>query len=270
MKTLPFVTIFAACFLQACAFEGSDLRDPEIADDALSEPVTSETTMPIRDLQPVSLERELVTNLWRPRSHPPGTLLIDRYRDLWMVETWPERRIIPGTEVLEEAGLGHLDPIRMTIEEEACLTIVDDDDYWYPEIVNWQPFFGPNEEEEVYVVDRIRHLRRETFIEALVSYGIRPSDVRPFDEGPEAWDSFRDMEPRLSFRDGSVVRTELATYYMLYGRAYAFQPQSLAEDAGYRAEGMMHLMEARLRQLARATTAFTRETFDMCPAMEAI
>lgn len=274
-KRSVLYALVGLCLMQACALDEGGVRDldPErvaavtrysndaaVEMPALSRLDLTEGTL-LRDLPPLQMP-------WRPRSHPPGTLLIDRYRDLWMVENWHERRIIPGNEVLEEFGLGHLNPIRMTVEEEECVLSVPDDEYWYPEIVDWHPFFGPNDEEEVYVVDWIRHQRRETSVEALVSYGFRPWRIRPFDAGEEAWNSFRDVEPPLSFRDGSIVRTELATYYVLRGRAYAFQPQALAEQAGYQPEDTLPLSEARLRRLARVTTALTRAHFDACPALD--
>ncbi|MEK7473522.1 MAG: hypothetical protein AAB668_02230 [Patescibacteria group bacterium] len=204
--------------------------------------------------------------VWRPRLHPPGTMLVDHSRDLWMVVTGLERRSIAGDDVLGEAGLSDHNAIRMSPDEERCVVPVADDEYWYPENGAWRPFYGPHEDDGLYLVDWEHRTRRPASIETLYSWGYSASRLDDYDGDMDEWDALSVLEEPLRFRDGTIARTEIATYYLLYGRAYIFVPQTLAEEAGYRLEDMLDIREALLRTLARVTTAFTRDYFDLCPA----
>lgn len=204
--------------------------------------------------------------IWRPHAHPPGTLLMDRDRVMWMVVNRLERREVSGDDVLAETGLGTGEAIRMSPAEERCLLPVPDVEYWYPEIMRWHPVLGPGDDEQVYVLDWERYLRRRTTLPELASHGFSSHWLDQFDAGDEAWRSFEDIEPPFSFRDGQIVRTEDGLYYLLGGEAHAFLPPELAIEAGYSERSFMSIPHARLEDLVAFGEPFTREHFDACPA----
>lgn len=208
--------------------------------------------------------------VWRPRTHPPGTLLMDRDREMWMVVNRLERRSVSGDDVLAETGLGTGDAIRMSPEEERCLLPVPDVEYWYPEIMRWHPVLGPGDDEQVYVLDWERRLRRRTSLLELASHGFSSHWLDQFDAGDEAWRSFESVEPSFSFRDGQIVRTEEGLYYLLRGEAHTFRPAELAREAGYLERSVTELPHERLEDLVSFGDPFTRETFTICPADEPI
>lgn len=206
--------------------------------------------------------------LWQPRWHPEGTLLADHDRELWMVTGHGTRNIVSGDDTLGNISLDEHDAIAMSLEEEACLT-PNDVDYWGPGNNNWQPIYGPDEDDRgPFVLDWGNLIRYRTTPEALESWGYYYRWTDYYDGGMDDWESFTDAETLVTLRDGTVVRTELGVYYILHERAYLFRPASLAIRVGYREEQMQEMYEARMRDLVRVTTSFTRDLFDACPAME--
>jgi len=203
---------------------------------------------------------------WHPRSHPMGTLLLDSSRHLWMVTGSGLRRPVNGDDTLGEIGLGFEDAIPMSDEEERCVVADRGSDYWYPEIEDWHPVFGPYEDENLYVLNWDSLERRITSPEAMQSYGLNTMWIDWFDASDEQWYMFEDEDPPFPMRDGALVRTELGLYYVVHGRSYYFWPQTLAEEAGYHTESALEMHDARLRDVAPAAFTLERWGFELCPA----
>lgn len=206
---------------------------------------------------------------WQPRMHPPGTLLLDHNRDLWMVTNWFERRRVTGNDLLEIAGINGSEAILMSREEERCM-IAAESQAWVPINDDWQPLYGPNEDERLYIVDWRARTRKPASLEALRSWGYYPYWIDQFDGPEEQWNSLTDVTPPLSFRDGTVVRTEEGPFFLLHGEAHPFVPPELAAGVGYVERFFVQLPHARLEDLVQFGDAFTRETFSACPADEPV
>jgi len=204
---------------------------------------------------------------WHPRSHPTGTLLVDHERVYWMAQADGIRRLVTGDDVLGDAGLSFGDAVHMSLEEERCLP-ADDFNPWRPEIIDWWPVYGPGDDENLYVLNNASLERRITSEEAMRSWGFDPMWFDWFDAGTEQWLMFEDVDPPFPFRDGTLVRTELGLYLVAHGRSFYFLPQSLAEEAGYHTDSALTMRDARLRELAPASTAMERFDFEFCPADE--
>ncbi len=271
-RLIPFVLV-GAWLIQGCVPVGGGFGDAgtvdESVDGGLGAVVRLDEASHFVDFAgEVFIDAPPLASVWRPRWHPQGTLLRDGSRDLWMTVSSSRRRPVAGDDVLGEVGLDDRNAILMTSEEERCLLPEPDDEYWYPENYAWQPLYGPYEYENLYLVDWEHRTRRIASIEALDSWGYFTPWLDYFDGRLEMWESLALLEEPLRFRDGALVRTDIATYFLLHGRAYIFYPQSLAEEAGYRSEEMLRMTESRLRALALVTTALTRDLFDSCPADE--
>lgn len=216
-------------------------------------------------LEPPVFDRE---SEWRPRSHPFGTLLVDHRDELWMVGADGGRLPVSGDDSLGNVGLDEHDAIPMSLEEERCLT-PDESRYWGSGNEAWWPVYGPYEEDPgPFILDWARYERRPVSREVLESWGYYWRWMDYFDGGEDEWSSFAFLDEPVPFRDGSLARTELGTYYLVHGRAYLFRPAELALEVGYREEDMQMMSEHRLRQLAVVTTSLRREHFDLCPADE--
>ncbi|KAA0206052.1 hypothetical protein EDM68_03520 [Candidatus Uhrbacteria bacterium] len=277
-RLIPFAFV-GMWLVQGCIPGGGGFGDAsEVASDAH---VPFDAAAPRTVDEPRSCERcqveppcdgceSRIEPVWRPRTHPPGTLLRSADRVMWMVVNRLERREVSGDDVLAETGLGTGDAIRMSPEEERCLRPVPDVEYWYPEIMRWHPVIGPGDDEGVYVLDWERRLRRSTAPAVLDSHGFSSHWLDPFDAGDEAWASFEEVGPLFSFRDGQIVRTEEGLYYLLRGEAHAFRPPELAREAGYLERGITDLPHERFEDLVAFGEPFTRETFTICPADEPI
>lgn len=205
----------------------------------------------------------------RPLTHPPGTLLVDRDRGLWMVVNWFERRFVSNAELVGEVGVDVRGAIRMSSGEERCL-VPDASEYWEPENFAWQPLYGPYKDENLYLVDWDQRTRRIASVEALRSWGYSPHWINQFDGLDEQWNSLEDVEPPLPFRDGTVLRTEEGVFFLLHGEAHPFTPPDLVFEAGYRERDFLDLPHSRLEDLAGFGDPFTRETFTVCPADEPV
>lgn len=204
-----------------------------------------------------------------PRSHPIGTLLVDNERELWMVAEGGIRLSVSGDDTLGEIGMDEHDAIPMTAEEERCL--FPSSDYWGPGNFAWQPVYGPHEDDPgPFILDWDRRIRRSVSFEALESWGYYWRWMDYFDGGEDEWQSFTYEGEPVGLRDGTLVHTEYGFYYVVHGRSFFFHPASVAAEAGYHLEDSLSMSDRRLRELAPASTAFTRETFDRCPADEAL
>lgn len=204
--------------------------------------------------------------LWRPRSHPIGTLLVDGAGELWMVAEGGRREYVAGDDLLGEVALDDGDAISMSPEEERCLPTTGTE--WSPEILSWEPLWGYGDDENLYVLRQQTYERRLTTPEALLSWGRDAEWIDWYQGQPGTWELFRDIEPDFGMRDGTLVRTELGLYYVARGRSYPFVPSSLAVEVGYRAEAELAMSEARLRAQAPTAFSLTRAVFDRCPADE--
>ncbi len=197
---------------------------------------------------------------WRPRTHPPGTLLIDTHGDFYMVDNWLER-VPTSSDAFAEAGLSDRDAVRMTPTEERCLRAVEP--YWWGPIVSdeWRPMIGPDEEE--WLVHSGLRLKRLANLELLDSWGFGRM-IDTYDGPEEEWWLLREVEP-LTFRDGYMLRTERGISYFVHGERWLFASEVLAEEAGYALERIRSSSEDRLRSYPIIGT-FTREIFGICPA----
>ncbi len=264
-----WVVLFALAGMwlwEGCTLDWSGLGEP---DQAVAVPPGVVWADPSPRLEPVSVtaaipSTETVTR-WRPRTHPAGTLLVDHEGELWMVMNSAERQIVSGDDSLSYIGVDEDTAIPMSPEEERCLFPIDYR-YWSPPSWNWQPVYGPSEEDPgPYMLDWDLRTRSRVTFEALQTWGYVPSLIDWFDFGAEEWASFHEAGP-VGLRPGTLVRTELGIYYVMHDRAYFFTPESLAADAGYQEREMFHLTESRLRELATVTTPLTEEAFNFCPA----
>ena len=128
-------------FLNACKLEKDSPANPADAGSVSFD--ASPPTALYRPLVPTPVLRWGMSDAepW-PRAHPPGTLLVDRAGDLWMVENWLERRLVSGDDILGEIDLGNEDAIPMSEAEERCLVPLDDE-YWYPASTGWYDVYSP-------------------------------------------------------------------------------------------------------------------------------
>ena len=262
MKKLLFVFLI----LSGCVFGVP--TEAEAMDTSMPEPspnaelprfeVPIEEPMASLELHPV----------WHPRSHPQGTLLVDHDREIWMVTRDGVRQPVSGDDTLGLISLDEHDAVAMTLEEEACL-VPDESEHWGPGNEAWWPVWGPDEEDSgPFIIDWDRHTRYRTSIAALESWGYYWRWMDWFDGGADEWASYTDASATIGIRDGTLARTELATYYVVHGRSYAFLPASVATDAGYTDTHVLRLTEAQLRDHAPAATFLDRSSFERCPAME--
>ncbi|MCK9361477.1 hypothetical protein M0Q28_04610 [Patescibacteria group bacterium] len=268
MEKSWFWLVFVCTWLmQGCVVsEGgfSDAGMPADASPNAVRPVFSHPTLE-PDVPELSL-RPAPEPEWRPSWHPQGTLLVDAAGDLWMVGEHETRLPVSGDDTLGYVSLDEHDAIPMSLDEERCL-VPDESRYWGPGNFAWWPVYGPSEEERgPFILDGEHFVRRPVAHEVLESWGYYWRWMDYFDGGEDEWLSYRFEDDPVPFRDGSLARTELGTYYLLHGRAYLFRPAGLALEAGYREEDMQMMSETRLRELAIVTTSFTRETFGSCPS----
>lgn len=265
MERLSFViAVAAAWFAQGCVSDESSFHDARFGFEIPN--LDPELRFELPRFDPETRFEAL----WKPRAHPPGTLLVDSERELWMVVNWLERRPVAGSDTLAEVGLSRNDAIQMSSEEERCLVPVPDDEYWYPEIMTWKPKIGFRDDDGLYVLNHERGLRRRTSLEAIESHGYYADWLERFNDDVHAWNAFEEVDPPLSFRDGTVVRTENGTYFMQNNEAHPFVPPELVVQAGYRERSVTYLPHSRLEELARIGDPFTREIFSICPADEPI
>lgn len=206
----------------------------------------------------------VITPEWAPHSHPVGTLLEDRLGELWMVTSDGRRVLVTGDDLLGEVSLDDGDAILMSAEEERCL-VADASELWHPDILDWGPYYGYGEDENLYVLNDVTWERRLTTPEAMRSWGRNPDWIDWFDFSERRWLMYHDVDPPFGLRDGTLVRTEFALYYVARGRSYVFMPEVLATEAGYHPEEALEMDDARLRELAPVAFAITRESFEHCP-----
>ncbi len=200
-----------------------------------------------------------------PRSHPAGTLLVDHLGELWMVVSGGVREQVSGDDTLGEVGLDEHDAIPMSAEEERCLT--PSLDYWDPGNWHWWPVYGPTEEDPgPFILDWERYVRRPISLETLESWGYYTRWLDSFDGGEDEWSSYAFEDDPVPMRDGALVHTEHGFYYVVHGRSFFFNSLGLVSEAGYHPENALLIPDHRLRELAPASIAFTRETFALCPA----
>lgn len=202
-----------------------------------------------------------------PRSHPVGTLLIDQDDALWMVVEYGVRAPVSGDDTLGYISLDEGDATAMTREEERCLATIDD--YWGPGNFDWWPVYGPDEADPgPFILNGVTHTRRPVSNEALESWGYYWRWMDYFDGGEDEWLSYAfDPEP-IPLRDGTLVHTEYGYYYVVHGRSFYFRPSELVAQAGYHPENAIWMRDARLRELAPASTSMDYETFNLCPVDE--
>ncbi|MCC6563352.1 hypothetical protein IT087_00490, partial [Candidatus Uhrbacteria bacterium] len=264
MRKLYLVFAFVVAWpLPGCVAGEGDLRDPEMM---APEPV-GEFHLPRIEAEAFDIPRvrETLDPVWQPSWHPQGTLLVDAAGDLWMVGEHETRLPVSGDDTLGYVSLDEHDAIPMSPDEERCL-VPDESRYWGPGNYAWWPVYGLYEEDRgPFILDGERFVRRPVSHEVLESWGYYWRWMDYFDGGEDEWLSYTFEDDPVPFRDGSLARTELGTYYLLHGRAYLFRPAELALEAGYREEDMQMMNETRLRELAIVTTSFTRETFETCP-----
>jgi len=213
--------------------------------------------------------------IWRPRAHPPGTLLEDGAGELWMVENWLERRLVSGDDILGEVGLNEVDAIPMSAAEEHCIVPLDDE-YWYPRSTGWYEYYSPvfdevtpSEDSGLWLLSWDRHLRRRSSPDALKSWGFSPW-IDDFDEYDGDWSSFRPIGRPLGFRDGSMFLTERDEYYyMIDDVAWRIDPV-LAVSAGYHLGLATRTLHDRFFHQTRLGGELVREIFAICPTLEPI
>ena len=252
MRTIGCLIAFL--FLNACFLENGASAQP--ADGGFMPDAWHTLHTPLEILYP--------SHGW-PRPHPVGTLLADHRGDLWMVAVGGRRVFVPGDDLLGEAGLDDGDAIPMTAEEERCLP-GDEDELRIPDILDWAPYYGAGEDENLYVLNWPLMERRLTSPEAMRSWGRDPDWIDWYDFVTTEWSSFRDIDPDFNLRDGTLVQTESALYIVSRGRSYIFTPPELAAEAGYHPEDALMIREARLRALAPVAFAITHDSFAHCPA----
>ncbi len=208
-----------------------------------------------------------------PRSHPPGTLLVDHLGDLWMVDNWLERRLVSGDDVLGEIDLGNENAIPMSEIEERCLIPVDDE-YWYPASTGWYPYYSPVSDDALpgdglWLLNPERLIRRPVKMDQTKSWGYGPW-INDFTEGDGDWSSYRAVRGPLGFRDGSIFITEFGEYfYMIKNLAWNINPE-LAESVGYKLEDAILTTSTRLFHQTTRAGELTSEVFNSCPAQEPI
>lgn len=197
---------------------------------------------------------------WHPRTHPPGSLLMDHSGDYWMADNWLERVPVSG-DALEQAGISEASAIRMTRTEETCLVAVEP--YWWGRAVgdDWLPTLGPDG--GTWFVEYDFAMKRRADAETLRSWGYGER-LTPFNGTDEAWRVFREVEP-LPYRDGYMLRTEIGISYFVRGERWLFASEMLAREAGYDVEDIQAVDEAQLADHPLVGT-FTREAFGICPA----
>ena len=198
-----------------------------------------------------------------PLRHPPGTVLRDTHRELWMVENWLERRHIANVDELDTIGLDEHDAIAMSEEEAECLIAIRLEE-WSPPLDGWRAAVAPGDEGGVYLVNEARGLRRFASTEALYSWNFPPwTDA--YAGGESAWTRLREVNP-LGFRDGSLFLTERGRYYhMIRNEAWSLSP-TLAEQAGLDLAEANRVFHDRLFRQTSYAGELTREHFLACPA----
>ncbi len=267
MKKLSLLFAFVGLLLiQGCVADEGGFQDPEMPPEPVGEFHQSRIDAEAIETPALPRLRDSLEPLWFPRWHPEGTLLVDAADNLWMAGELGTRLEVSGDDSLGNIGLDEHDAISMSPEEERCLIPLWGE-YWESGNYAWQPIYGPDEENRgPFILDWEHHIRRPVAHEVLESWGYYWRWMDYFDGGEDEWLTLVYQDEPIPFRDGSLARTELGTYYLLHGRAYLFRPAELALEVGYREEDMQRMSEVRLRELARVTTSLTRETFDTCPA----
>jgi len=204
--------------------------------------------------------------VWRPSSHPPGTVLRDGEDELWIVTSWLERAHVRNRDFLYEIGVeSDASIIFMTAEEERCLP-TRDGVTWRPPNESWQAVYGPYEDEHLYLIDWETMTRVRANPEALESWGYDPSWLDQYDGRMSVWHAFEDLDSALPFRDGTLIRTEDSVHFMYEGLAHPFVPEELAEHAGYAEGTFVEMTHERLEDLVRFGGVLTSESFSRCPA----
>jgi len=256
--------LFAFVMLQSgCEFDREPIRQVNEASSDASDAATAcndaGTLMSVH-------EDASMPDSW-PRTHPVGTLLIDQDRELWMMTGYGFRSPVSGDDTLGLIGMNESDAIPMTSEEARCT--LERDDYWIPENNGWWPVYGPFEGDPgPFVLNWISFERRPVSLEALESWGYYTRWLDWFDGGLDEWESYHYNPEPQSLRDGTLVQTESAYYYIVHARSYLFDSSDLATQAGYHIDDAMRLSESRLRELAPSAFVLTRESFNHCPADE--
>jgi len=208
------------------------------------------------DFEPTVLDYRVLSG-WHPRTHPPGTLLLDTHGDYWMAVNWLER-VPVSSDAFAEVGLSDHDAVRMTSVEENCLRGVEP--YWWGSpLGDWLSVIGPDH--ETWLVNVYLGLKRRASVEVLYSWGF---SVRhgEFDGRIEEWDMLREVES-LRFRDGFLLRTERGISYFVNGERWLFASDILAREAGYALDEVCFMPEEGLAIPVYGT--FTREVFGICP-----
>lgn len=255
-----FVFVFSGCLL-----DRSPLGPPISASDAGSFPnIRFNPDPPVLDLDLLDPDAGEAPASW-PRTYLVGTLLVDHEDQLWMVVDDGVRMPVSGDDTLGLISLDENDAVSMTLEAERCLTPVED--YWGPANFNWWPVYGPHEEDPgPFVLDGSVFSRRPVSIEALESWGYYWRWMDSFDGGEDEWEMYIFDPQPIPIRDGTLVHTEYGFYYVVRGRSFYFSPTELVAEAGYHPESALWMRDRRLRELAPASTALTRESFNYCPA----
>lgn len=200
--------------------------------------------------------------VWRPRAHPPGTLLIGADRRLWMVVNWLERQLIPDRHMVREAGIDPSSAIPMSGEEERCLLPITDPEWTLPAEREWTPMLDLDQSE--WLINRGLGMRRRAPREVLRSWGFLPW-IDDFDMSVEEWLHMREVDP-LRFRDGYMVQTESRLYYFVNDVVWEFESEDLAREAGYAVDRAASVRSDRLFELTTHWGTLTREMFSICPA----
>lgn len=264
MRSIGCLSVFIFLF-SGCVLDRSPLGPAYAVPDAATSPnIRLDPEPPMLDLDLLDPDAGPAPAVW-PRSHLVGTLLVDHEDQLWMVVEDGLRMPVSGDDTLGLISLDESDAIRMTPEEERCLTPAED--YWGPDNFNWWPVYGPHEEDPgPFILDGALWSRRPVSIEALESWGYYWRWMDGFDGGEDEWEMYVFDERPIPIRDGTLVHTEYGFYYVVHGRSFYFSPTELVAEAGYHPESALWMRDRRLRELAPASTALTRESFDFCHA----
>ena len=203
---------------------------------------------------------------WHPRMHPPGSLLVDSREQYWMVTSWSERRLVRSEDDLEEDGLRQNEAIFMSEVEEDCIW-ANPSEVWQPETSSWRPFFGPFEDEGLYMVDWEVGTRRSASAETIFSYGFSIDWVDGYDGPTDSWEALEEQDEPLRFRNGTFVRTDDGSYFLLLqGVAHPFESVRLLLEAGYRYVFLQEMSLTKLTEQASIGPPLTRAFFSVCPA----